>query len=289
MGKVLWSIFGVIVLVFVFYLGINRIAFRQGIENKIDAFDAQIIRQKGIFRYDSLTGLPAPVQRYFRFALPDGTPYIYATQFTQQGRFRLKEDSSLAEDEGWKALDAREYFSADPPAFFWTAGIHLAPLVSLKGWDRNLKGEGQRYWRLLSAIPIVNAGGPQIDQASLLRFLSEAVWIPTALLPGEYLEWAAIDPVSARATIHDHGSRVSAVFYFAADGRITHLVTHDKARRISGRQFTGDQWTGRFYDYRAINGIKIPTRSEAIWNLPRGDFSYSQLRISGVKFNGPFD
>lgn len=50
-------------------------------------------------------------------------------------------------------------------------------------------GKGNMLWKLLSAITLVDFGGPEIDQAGLSRYLSESVFFPTALLPSQRLTW----------------------------------------------------------------------------------------------------
>ena len=47
------------------------------------------------FTYQQIATLPEPVQRYFRFALPDGQPYISSLRLTHGGKFRT------APGKGW--------------------------------------------------------------------------------------------------------------------------------------------------------------------------------------------
>ena len=56
-------------------------------------------------------------------------------------------------------------------------------------------------WKLFNAITLVNFGGREIDQSALVRYLTEAVYFPTALLPSRTLRWEALDADSARATL----------------------------------------------------------------------------------------
>ena len=56
-------------------------------------------------------------------------------------------------------------------------------------------------WKLFSAVTLVNFGGREIDQSALVRYLTEAVYFPTALLPSRTLRWEELDSDSARATL----------------------------------------------------------------------------------------
>jgi hypothetical protein len=68
----------------------------------------------------------------------------------------------------------------------------------------------------LSAFTVSQDGGtPEMNAGSLHRYLAEAVWYPTALLPGPNLNWTAIDSSKALATLTDHGIMVALEFRFA--------------------------------------------------------------------------
>ncbi len=34
------------------------------------------------------------------------------------------------------------------------------------------------------------------------------------------------------------------------------------------------RWTAKFGDYKTVNGIRQPTRLQAVWNYDRGDLIY---------------
>lgn len=93
-----------------------------------------------------------------------------------------------------------------------------------------VKLAGHMFWKLLSALTLVNYGGPEIDRAALSRYLSEAVFFPTALLPSENLIWEPETADSAKATLSYNGISASAVFHFNAEGQVTHLQSKDRPR-----------------------------------------------------------
>ena len=50
---------------------------------------------------------------------------------------------------------------------------------------------------------------------------------------------------------------------------------------------TLEKWTGYCRDYRDMNGVRVPTEIEAVWNLDSGDFSYARFRVTKLEFNDP--
>jgi len=95
--------------------------------------------------------------------------------------------------------------------------------------------------KLLSVIKIIDARGKELDQGALVRWLSEAPWFPTALLPSEKLKWEPIDNDSAKVILTDKNLTVDGVFYFNEKGQITKFRTKDTNIKIwkNGQSFTG--------------------------------------------------
>ena len=86
------------------------------------------------------------------------------------------------------------------------------------------------FWRLFSAITLLEKRGPEVDQANLSRYLAESCYVPTALLPGQHVSWRAIDSDRAEATLWHAGSKAVAEFHFNEEGQITKMTATDRAR-----------------------------------------------------------
>ena len=96
--------------------------------------------------------------------------------------------------------------------------------------DMILAGKGEMFWRLFSCITLVDFGGAEIDQSALVRYLSEACYYPTALLPSHRLMWNAIDEKHAKATLIHGNHKVSGVFEFNEQGQIVAMCSEDRCR-----------------------------------------------------------
>ena len=72
-----------------------------------------------------LRGLPAPVVRYFEFALAPRQPRIAVARMRQVGMF-------AARPGAWAPFEATEVFATDPPGFVWDARIRTPPLLSVR-------------------------------------------------------------------------------------------------------------------------------------------------------------
>jgi len=237
--------------------------------------DAAAARTERTFDPDDVADLPAPVRRYFETVLDEGQPHSRTVRLEQRGQFRVGDANSA-----WKPLEATQRVTVDPPGFVWDATVRLAPFVPVRVVDAYVEGEGSLRARLLSVLTVADADpSPELDAGELQRYLAEAVWYPTALLPGAGVRWDSIDERSARATLEHEDTTVSLVFQFDDENLVERVVADDRPRAVDDG-FEPTRWTGRFWDYRERNGVLVPTVAEVEWNLPEGDLPYWRATIS---------
>ncbi|HEV8084083.1 MAG TPA: DUF6544 family protein [Chitinophagaceae bacterium] len=125
------------------------------------------------FSYEQLSGLPEPVQRYFKHVLKEGQPYI--------SYIRLKHDGKFKTDlkKHWVNIEGEQYFTTEKPGFIWkgTTSMFVAR-------DMYLSNEGRLIATILSTINVVDVHGKQqYNESELLRWLAESVWFPTNFYP----------------------------------------------------------------------------------------------------------
>jgi hypothetical protein len=151
-------------------------------------------REQEVVRFDRFQSLPAPVERYFRNVLREDQPVIASATVRQRGEFLVKDSP----DE-WRPFIADQFFSALRPGFVWDACIRMVcPLIWPRAdvRDAYVDGRGSMHAILASLIPAVHEEGtPALNEAALQRYLAEAAWFPTALLPRPGLVWSPIDHV----------------------------------------------------------------------------------------------
>lgn len=232
------------------------------------------------FHAEEIKDLPEPVQRYFRLVLQDGALLISHAFVVQRGGFRAK-----PEMEGWSDMEAEQYYSVKPVGFVWNASVAMMPLLSFKVCDSYIEGEGHVKGRLTSLFPLFDAeGSKKLDSGGLQRYLAEAVWFPTALLPSQGVSWQAVDDHTAKATLSDGENSVSLEFGFNDVGEIVSVYSPDRYREVSG-DYIPTPWQGRYGKYIDVNGYKIPSEAEVQWQLKEQVYPYWRATISQVKYD----
>ena len=133
-------------------------------------------------------------------------------------------------------------------------------------------------------IKIADERGENIDQGTLVRYLNEVMWFPTAYL-SDYISWEPIDSTSARATMTDHGTTASAVLHFDEKGRLVDFVAE---RYYAGGEGTSlETWSTPIKEYGEMNGLRIPIKGEGVWKLDSGDFTYIELEVTELEYGAP--
>jgi hypothetical protein len=224
-----------------------------------------------------LQGLPPPVRRWLETSGAVGQPIADTVRLTQRGEMRP------ALDKPWMPVAAEQYFTVDPPGFVWRVSARMKGLP-IAGRDRYAGGHGHMLIKVASLVKVADATGPEIDQGTLLRFLGEIIWFPSAAL-SPAITWEAIDASHARATMRHAGVTATAVFGFDGRGRFASL-TADRYLTSGGRSRL-EKWVIPTTGWRVVRGIELPVRGNAIWKLPEGDFDYYRWEILDVEVNPP--
>ncbi|WP_456377150.1 DUF6920 family protein [Thiolapillus sp.] len=212
--------------------------------------------------FAALEKLPPPVARYFSHVLPQGQRFIRIAAIYQSGILRTGAGSNK-----WFPFTARQYIAPMAKGFVWNARVKLPFGAHIRILDSCIAGTGSGRISLLSAFPIAaETGTPELNLGTLHRYLAEAVWCPTALLPQSGVAWAAIDEQSALATLRIHDLSVSLEFRFNQMGEVTSIFTPGRFARIDGK-YQQLPWEGRFADYQLVSGIRVPRQGEAGWHI----------------------
>lgn len=220
--------------------------------------------------------VPECVARYFRFALGSGRESVAGATLRCTGTF-------AARPEAWAPFSAVQHITANPPRFTWDARIRMMRVVPVRVRDSYDAGQGRTHATIGGLVTLVDSHGTkEIAVASLQRFLAEAVWVPTALLPRKGLSWSEIDGTTARVTITDSNVTASIDATFGAHGELVAIAAM-RFRDVGGTPLL-TRWEGLHCDYQCIDGVMIPTSGEVAWVLPEGRAPYWRGRLTDVRF-----
>ena len=229
--------------------------------------------------FASLSTLPEPVKNYFHYVFSDGQRVISLARFEQSGKLKINPKSKK-----WSHFESLYYVSERPPGFVWDARVEISPLLHIRIRDSLIEGVGAGKATLMSAITIgTDENHTALNTGALYRYLAEAVWHPTALLPQLGIRWEAVDEKCAVAHLSTSGISVSLEFRFNERSEIIGIYTKERFGKF-GNTYIKYPWEGFFGNYREFDGIKIPTEGSVGWHLPSGWWLFWKGNILKAEF-----
>jgi hypothetical protein len=225
---------------------------------------------------ERIADLPGPVRRGLERSGVLGMPVPDAVVVLQRGKIRT--------DRGgrWLPFTATEHYRLDPPTFEWNASLKIAGIGVGRAVDALQDGRGSMQVRLLGLFRVVDAKGPGIDQASLMRWLNETMWFP-AVWATDVVSWEPVDDRRARGSVTVGGLNAQAEFCFDAEGRLVDFRAD--RRRDTGGASTLTPWSTPISAHARFSGLELPAAGSAIWGLEDGDFEYITIEVLDVQYS----
>ncbi|WP_138430029.1 DUF6920 family protein [Fodinibius saliphilus] len=258
-------------------LGYGHWSFNAMVDREVKQFWDSIPAKQTKVHDKVIYDLPPIVSRWIDQTNIADQQFVQAIQLKQKGKMKTTPDG------GWMSVQAEQFIKTANPSFLWVAEAEMAPYIHLAGRDKYKDGKGHMLIKLLSLFPVVNAEGAEMNQGTLVRYLAEMVWYPSAVTE-EYLRWEQLDSSSARATIKYGGITTSGIFEFNKDG----LPVRFKAERYYTRQerATLERWVINIdpSSYQLLDGIMIPTQASVTWQLDEGAFKWYILEITEATY-----
>jgi hypothetical protein len=242
----------------------------------LDTAGASTIHSEQFVTEELLRDLPEPVQRYMNHTGVVGKPWPNTVHLKQVGRFRT------GPERPWMAMTAKQTYTTNPPGFVWDARFKVMGLPLLRARDEYKLGQANMFAKLAGLFTIFDVRGEELNQGAMLRYLSEMIWFPAALL-GDNISWQEVDRYSAQVQFMDKGNTVSGTMFIDEEGRVTNFTTF-RYREMDGR-FSLDPWSTPVTEYGRRAGLNLPIRGQAVWNLVSGDFPYVELEITEIAYN----
>jgi hypothetical protein len=146
----------------------------------------------------------------------------------------------------------------------------VLPGVAILVHDAYVGGVGTLHPSVWGLFALTHQSGTgDIARGELMRYMMEAAWYPTALLPSQGTTWQAVDATSADATMVDADIRMTMRFTFGADGLIESVRADARGALIDGKVVMLP-WGGSMSNYQERAGMRVPFTAQAAW-LPPGE------------------
>lgn len=234
--------------------------------------------ENDVFTDEEFSSLPTAIQRYIQKCGYIGTPKMsymkmeYNNVDFKQGR----NGPNLT-------IDYTQYNFVKEPCRMALIDSSMFG-IPFEGYDYYQNGTGGMKGVIAKAITLFDQTGADMDKACLVTFLAESLFAPEILLQ-DYITFEEINESEVRATISYAGQTASGIFKFNKQYEMTSFTTND--RGVVGVDGTVEYvpWSALCSEYQlSENGVKYPTKFQAVWNYPDGDFTYFDGTVSRVSY-----
>lgn len=238
----------------------------------------QISVDNELFTERDFAHLPTPIQRYI-----ENCGYI-GTQKMSYLKMEYKDVDFSQGKKGPKLkIDYTQYNFVGEPCRIALIDSSMFG-VPFEGYDYYENGVGGMKGVIGKAITLFNQTGEDMDKACLATFLAESLFAPTILLQN-YISFKEISDFKVQATITYKGQTARGVFTFNEKYEMISFTTNDRAVVNTDGTMEYIPWSALCSDYEiSQNGIKHPTKFQAVWNYPDGDFTYFDGVINDISY-----
>lgn len=241
-------------------------------------FENRLQTNDDVFSGNDFSHLPAVIQKYIQNCGYIGTPKMsymkmeYNNVDFKQG----KNGPSLK-------INYTQYNFVNEPCRMALIDSSMFG-VPFEGYDYYQNGTGGMKGVIGKIITLFNQKGADIDKACLATFLAESMFAPEILLQ-DYISFEEISDFKVKAIITYGGQTASGIFTFNEQYEMISFTTNDRAAAGTDGTMEYVPWSALCGEYQTdVSGIKYPTRFQALWNYPEGDFIYFDGVISEVSY-----
>jgi len=238
---------------------------RDGLATAASSAPAQTITEA------DLAALPPLVQRYLRFAGVVGTPRVHGFRARMEGRIR---GSATAP---WMPFVAEQYSFFDPPRrYFWMEATRGGlPIDGLHAYG---EADASMRIRLLSLVPVVDLGGPDMMRTETVTILNDMCILAPGSLLDPAIRWRELDAHSVEATYTNGPHTIAAVLVFDESGALVNFWSDDRpALAEDGKSAIPQRWSTPVRGYRTMGPYRLASRGEGHYFPPSGEYAYIEL------------
>ena len=231
-----------------------------------------------VFTKDDFAGLPTVIRKYIENCGYIGTPKMSSLKMEYHNV-----DFSQGRNGAKLKIDYTQYNFVKEPCRIALIDSSMFG-VPFEGYDYYKNGTGGMKGVIAKSITLFNQTGADMDKACLATFLAESMFVPSILLQ-DYITFEEISDFAVQATITYGGQTASGVFTFNNQYEMISFTTNDRAATGTDGSMEYIPWSALCGEYRlSENGIKHPTKFQAVWNYPDEDFIYFDGVISEVSY-----
>lgn len=264
-----------LIALLVYFSGSMKRQYKREVKS---ALERTSVIDPGILTAADLEHLPVAVRHYLEYTGVVGKPKVVSFRMQARGGIR----SNPEDDWMWFTSDQYNFYD-QTSRFFWIAakkkGIQASGLHAYKN------GQASMVIRLLGLIRLVDARGPEMDQAETVTVFNDMCVMAPATLADAAIQWEERDSLTVDALFTHCGITIGATLFFNEDGQLVNFLSLDRYETADGKTYKNYPWETPITEYRQMGDYRLPAKADLIFKRPAGDFCYGQFELDTVIYN----
>lgn len=256
-------------------------SYRAEYRRRVDAALTEPL-PNGVVTEADLADLPEPVATYVRRSGAVGQPRVTNFQARMHGRIRAGTTTA------WMSFTGEQVNTYGPQPsrlFFMDATMFGLPVDVLHTY---VGPSATMRVKACSLVPMVNAAGPDMDQAETVTVFNDLCILAPAAIIDAPVTWQRVDDHHVCGTFINGAHTVTAELVFSDDHDLIDFISDDRLRASAdAKNFTPQLWSTPVREYRTIDSRRVGTHGEGRWHAPEpeGEFAYLEFNLDGITYN----
>jgi hypothetical protein len=206
----------------------------------------------------------------------DAARGVSSMRISEEGEMRSSPEAR------WISFSSNQVIQAGHSGFCWEAKLSSSRIVPVTVIDAYESGHGRLVVKA-GLLPLKRIAGPEADKGELQRYLASVTFCPPILLNHASLRWTAVGPRTLQ--VHDAQDSTGASVEIDLDQDGSPQACRTERPRMVGKQSVLTPWLAMGKEFRVWEGLCVPYRSEAAWQLPEGPFAYYRSEVTSFAVN----
>lgn len=221
-----------------------------------------------------IQALPAPVQKYLRYAGVLNKPKVKNIKVVFDGEMREK-------GKDWFKFRSVQYnFFDDPTRLFFMKAKMFG--ITVPGYHRYQAETANMDIRLFGLFSMVKVKGNELNKAETVTVFNDMCILAPSTLIEKRIQWEEIDSLSAKATFTNGSNVISAILSFNELGQLVNFISDDRYAVSDMKRY---RFSTPMKDYKSFHCINVPSYGVAVWHYPEGEFVYGKFSLSSIEYN----
>jgi hypothetical protein len=222
--------------------------------------------------------LPLQIQKYLQYTGVIGQPIVYNFKASMDGSLKMKPQSK------WLSITAEQSntYIDRSRLFYIKSSLYGIPF---DGFHQYTSDSASMKIQVAHTLKVVDARGTTMTESETVTLLNDMCLLAPATLIDTSIRWEENSPLSVTAHFNNKGYTVSAQLVFDTSGALINFISNDRYFSSDGKTYKKYTWSTPVRSYQIIDGKKLFSEADALWQMPSGAFLYAKFFLKKIMYN----